>query len=245
MTAYIMIHGGNKYTPGLCNSAGWLYGVQWPSTAYAPVYMTDYTRPDDDRESWRRYVAYLRGTLPWLALVIDYEQPDQTALMLERVAEVYDLGIVPVVAAKFPGAVEAIPREARVGVSVATSHMNAGYMPPRSEFDGHHQVHLLGGHPDQWLHLVREYDGAASVESADGNVLYRQARWGKMWRDGGYVEHRRRAERLPTMWLAVESMRNAAAYVERSETLHRLDSPRIGVLLEQMGYAPRQMALPL
>ena len=242
----IMIHGGQPNTPRWCQRTGWSYGVQFGYTAYDRPIMTDFVSG-----KWNDYLTFLDLHRPKLALVADYRQREEWSWIEPRLSDVAQRGISPVVVAKWSGALEVIPEFAgdqivRIGVSTPTSHMNDGHLPTKEEFAKHsHQpraIHLLGGHPDQWLYLMHYYAGTAIVSTIDGNAQYEQARqYGKFWsRYGGYRDMRGRG--YSTGALVMASMINARRYLERG---HWTTTSRVVACQQQLGTVPIQRALCL
>lgn len=241
MTKFIMIHGGNTKTPVFCEKAGWAYGVQFGYTSYAPCLMLDYVSGD-----WQAYLQALKDTGATQAVVADFRAHEDWVLVVQRMEDVATIGVTPIVVAKHLDSLRLIPEmvlgiKTRIGVSVPTSHMNDGFMPDVKEFkrwsSSRRDLHLLGGHPDQWLYLKEYYAPIADVSSIDGNALYMQAReYGKMWSRYGYY-HELRGKGRSTIAMTIASMRNAERYFYNSKWK---TSKRIQACMKQLGLLPTQ-----
>lgn len=245
---YIMVHGGNKRTVNLCKRSGWQYGAQHGYTIYDKPYMLDYTGAD-----WQDYMSQLKIHKPTLAVCADFRANNEWQDVNSKIMDVAALGITPIVVAKHLNSLRLIPESAfgidvRIGVSVpvASGYMDDGFMPTIDEFNRHsydrRAIHLLGGHPDQWLFLRQYYSGVADVASADGNVLYSSAReYGKFWsRYGGYCDLR--GKNRSTAAMSILSMRNVPRYIARN---HYTISTRIQKCKMQLGLIPKQLKMAI
>lgn len=243
-TEFIMIHGGKPETPVFCKRAGWSYGVQFGYTVYDDCRMLDYVNGD-----WSAYLQALKDTGATQAVVADFRAKDEWEWVKKRMADVAEIGVTPIVVAKFLDSLAFIPEtingiRTRIGVSVPTSHMNDGFLPDVDEFkrwsSGRRDLHLLGGHPDQWLYLKEYYAMVATVASIDGNALYMQAReYGKMWSRYGYY-HELRGKGRSTSAMTIASMKNAERYFYNGKWK---TSKRIQACMQQLGLIPRQQLL--
>ena len=112
-----------------------------------------------------------------MAMVADYERPEQKCAMLMQGYQISALGVRPMVCPKFPGAAADIPSQWVVAVSVPTTY--AGYLPTVAELQGR-DLHLLGGHPDQFVVLMRRYN-ASRIISVDSSAMFLKAQFGAYW----------------------------------------------------------------
>jgi hypothetical protein len=255
MVDLICIHGGNLESLKISFLANWYYGYQFGSTCYGLPYMVDYVKGD-----WGAYIDELRAHYPRYAVVMDYRSRDENNEMLLKCLDVAKLGIVPIVVAKFQDSLHTIPHfvhgksfanpiPVRIGISTPTrrGYMNEGYIPSAEDIrcDGkifpHRHIHLLGGHPDQWLYLIRYYNRVgAIVASIDGNNAIEQAReYGKMWSRYGYY---RELRGYKTRYLAAGSMRNARLYLENPYS-NVGTSSRVQLTMQAVGELPTQRPL--
>ena len=240
-TEFIMIHGGQPKTPVFCERSGWYYGVQFGYKSYAPCKMLDYVQGD-----WQTYLQALQSTGATQAVVADFRERDEYKVIHKRMVDVAAIGVTPIVVAKFHGSLRLIPEyvlgiKSRVGLSVPTGHMNDGFLPDIAEFKAFSSVtrdlHLLGGHPDQWLYLKKYYADVADTVSIDGNTMYRHAfQYGKMWSRNGYY-HEFRGQCKSTNAMTIASMRNAVRYFERGwlHTSNKKPSKRVINCQQQLG----------
>jgi hypothetical protein len=237
----IMIHGGKPLTPHFCQRASWEYGSQFGYTLYAKPVMTDFAKGD-----FGKYLEWIAVHKPEMALACDWIEPALAHEYAERVQAISRLGIMPVVAAKHPEALGIFDASVRIAVSVPTSHMNDGWLPPRDlfKFNAGKHLHLLGGHPDQWKWLIAYYAAAGvKVESIDGNAQYEQAyKYGKFWSRWGYYREMR-GKGYHTNALVICSMRNARRYLQNKAPVH--PGERITDCKKQLGLLPVQSLLAI
>jgi hypothetical protein len=167
--------GGDPDAPRLLQAEGWLYGFRSDATAYGRPYFVDIKWRDYD---WSEHLAVIRFWQPDLAMVADYESPAQKREMLAQVWDVLGAGSWPMVCPKFPGAAADVPAGVIVAISVPTSY--AGFLPESGEVAGR-KLHLLGGHPDQYVILMRKYAGSRIV-SLDCSAIFQKAQdYGSFW----------------------------------------------------------------
>jgi hypothetical protein len=243
----IMVHGGNPNTPHLCKRAAWDYGAQFGTTLYQNPVMMDFVEGDFDK-----YLEHLSHYRPELALACDWLEHRHWQEYDKRIMAIAELGIIPIVAAKHPEALLLTPNfccgiEVRIGISVPTSYMNDGWIPPRdllkkSTLRDVRTLHLLGGHPDQWKWLIQYYgEVGVNVLSIDGNAHYEQAyKYGKFWSQWGYYREMR-GKGHNTNALAICSMKNASRYLSNRAPVHLGD--RIQACKKQLGLLPKQLEL--
>lgn len=239
-----MIHGGNPLTPVFCSRAGWSYGTQFGYTVYAECRMLDYVKGD-----WGKYLKKLQDTGATQAVVADFRERGEADWIHQRMMDVAAIGVTPIVVAKWFGSLQLIPEyvfgvKTRIGVSVPTGHMNDGFLPDTDEFkkwsSDRRDLHLLGGHPDQWLYLKDYYAPVADVASIDGNVMFLQAyKYGKMWSRRGFY-HEMRGQGRSTQAMTIASMRNAVRYFYGGTWT---TGKRVVTCQQQLGIVPIQQTL--
>ncbi|MEQ9027543.1 MAG: DUF6610 family protein [Aggregatilineales bacterium] len=243
-TEFIMIHGGKPLTLVFCKRAGWSYGVQFGYKSYATCRMLDYVTGD-----WQAYLQALQDTGATQAVVADFRERDEYEWIYKRMKDVSAIGVTPIVVAKWFGSLQLIHEyvfdvKTRIGVSVPTGHMNDGFLPDVAEFNKYsserRDLHLLGGHPDQWLYLKDYYAPVADVASIDGNVMYMQAyKYGKMWSRRGFY-HEFRGQGRSTQAMTIASMRNAVRYFNHGTWS---TGKRVVTCQQQLGIVPIQQTL--
>ena len=198
--------GGDPDAPEILKRAGWQYGSRSDYKIYAAPAFIDIKWRNYD---WLRHWSVVRRWKPQMAMVADYERPAQKCAMLRQVAQIMALGVRPMVCPKFSGAVADIPGDCIVAISVPTTY--AGYMPTANELYGR-ELHLLGGHPDQFVILMRRYKKSRIV-SIDSSVMFLKANFGAYWslhhNDWQYVE--KNAESTDS--LIARSATNIAEYL--------------------------------
>lgn len=212
----ILCHGGSRFSARLARATDTHYGTRDDYTIYAPPYFIDFNwKKPATPERWQRYMALIAQHKPHMAMSPDFESKAQWQTLKQQIVDVRRAGAKHVVVTpKYDGALAHIPRWASIiiGVSVPTSY--AGYLPTPEALRGHN-VHFLGGTPDQWAYLKRVYESSgARVISADGNFAVRKARdFGQYWRpDGGFAEMR--GQGFSTFALARACVVNTKRYID-------------------------------
>lgn len=166
----IFCGGNNKAFYEIATAAGYLYGVQLPSTAYGPLYFADQNWKNPNREI---YINALSVHRPYMASVLDWEREEQLPEVLGWAEDAAQFVEVVMIIPKVQNGVNRIPRvigdkPVRLGYSVPTKH--GGTELGIWEFIGW-PVHLLGGSPGQQMKLSKYMD----VKSADGNMAMKMA----------------------------------------------------------------------
>lgn len=215
--------GNDPEAPRLMKSEQWEYGIRSDHKAYASPYFVDINWGD---YCWRDHLAVVAEHSPQIAMVADYESPAQKPLMLAQIADIERLGVRAMVCPKFLGVTGDIPKGCLVGLSVPTDY--AGFLPPSkpvNELAGR-EVHMLGGHPDQYVVLMRRYAGAHFV-SADCSAIFQKAQFGAFWSSKKntwrYVKHRFHTHSLTRM-----SARNVKRYLDDPPTWFVKQRQRLG-----------------
>lgn len=244
---FVLIRGGSPVAVDIAAYAGWYYGVRSDYTEYGICRMLDFDWQSTSKSAWSRYMQLVRQHRPKRGVVIDLVRPEQVSLMMSRIEDVAAYNMQPVVVPKYPGAVRDIPTcvyrpdgtlPVVVGVSVPTAY--AGSLPRAHEV-AKRQVHLLGGHPDQWRWL-RHYYSDSEIVSADGNAMVQKAARGQFWRRGGAWGYRDvRGLGYSTRALAIASLRNAAYYYHHGRVNHT--AYRVLKCRQELGFVPVQLEL--
>lgn len=183
-TLFIQVAGNNKKWPEICRTAGIAYGSRHDDKIRAWPTMIDINW---ERYDWNQYLEIIKVHKPILAMVADYERPEQKELMLSQVQALRDLGVLRVmVCPKFAGAIADIPNDCVIAVSVPTKY--AGYIPPLAELKNK-KVHLLGGSPvkqRKTYFMLTDTDYNIQIISMDGNshtfaggMIWRGSKWKK------------------------------------------------------------------
>lgn len=240
---FIAIHGGNSETPRLSKKAGWYYGSRSDYKIYDYPYMVDLNPEHQDNDTWNQYLRFLEEHRPKLALTIDFMHSEQWRVSQDRIRQVTDIGIIPVVCVKCDAALRFTPDEycgieVRIAFSVPTTYPPgvAHYLPHKDLLNKNQTVHLLGGHPDQWVWIKNNYADLIDIRSIDTNVFIREARRAKWWSasKGGYVDMRKQGRSTSAM--AVISMRNAAQYY--NEGIIKRRSIRVDRCIQALNSTP-------
>lgn len=200
-TLLAYVRGGEPDAVTVARWAGCAYGVRNDYKAYAQSFMLDIHWTDYD---WNEYMQIVATQHPVQAMVPDYESPLQKARLYEQIADLRAAGVLRVMCCpKFAGAVADIPADCVLAISVPTEY--AGFLP--SESLAGRKLHLLGGHPDQWIYVKRYRYPRAHILSIDGNIAGLKAQTQQYW-DCGWreVEAGRKEDRRH---LATVSLRNA------------------------------------
>lgn len=204
---FIYVRGGDKTAPHVAQAADWFYGTRHDYPAYTHVYMLDVNWKSYD---WGDYVAKVKALTPAMALVPDYERPEQRTTMIQQADEICRLGTLPLVCPKFGGAIQDIPSYAGLAISVPAPSY-AGYIPALDELRGwERHVHLLGGNPHRQAETIKTLASIGiSVDSIDGSYMSMKAARGQ-WFDGGKWQP---ARGIPTTELTIASARKIATYL--------------------------------
>jgi hypothetical protein len=166
--------GNDPDAPKLLKAEGWRYGFRSDATPYGWPYFVDIKWCD---YIWSSHLAVIREWRPVIAMVADYESLTRQSFMLAQIRDISSLGVRPMVCPKFSGAVADIPKGCIVAVSVPTDY--AGFLPEPSEVKGR-ELHLLGGHPDQFRVLIQRYN-QSKVVSIDCSAIFQKAQFGAFW----------------------------------------------------------------
>lgn len=171
----VHVQGNNRQVPTWARASGMAYGTRHDDTPRDYVFMLDI--------NWRKYIwsEYMARVLLWrpvMAMVADYEHPNQRETMLKQVADLRAAGVLRVlVCPKFHGAVADIPDDCVVAVSIPSRY--AGFVPAEHELVGR-RIHLLGGSPSKQRDAVLRWN----VISADYNAHQRAAQFGVRFEGG-------------------------------------------------------------
>ncbi|NBW12402.1 MAG: GNAT family N-acetyltransferase [Caulobacteraceae bacterium] len=173
----IHVQGNNRKIPHVAYHSGMAYGSRHDDQkrdycTMIDIYWEDY--------NWQDYVNQILNYKPTMAMVADYERPEQKSVMLAQVEALEKAGVLTVmVCPKFHGAIKDIPPTCRIAVSVPSSY--AGFLPNPDELRGR-TVHLLGGSCIKQRKLITEYCGyGVKVLSVDGNNHQKDALYGRIF----------------------------------------------------------------
>jgi hypothetical protein len=182
---FIGCRGGDPDAPGILKNAGWYYGSRSDYVIYEKPVFIDINW---ENYNWLKHWLVVRRWKPKIAMVADYLHPKQKETMLRQVSQIRRLGVRPMVCPKFSDAVADIPADCIVAVSVPTKY--AGFLPIQEEVKDR-ELHLLGGHPDQFAILMRLYN-QSKIISVDCSAIFQKAQFGAHWEptknDWLYVE---------------------------------------------------------
>lgn len=177
----IFCAGGNRRFAEIAISEGMKYGTRHDYKPYWPPFFVDINWESYD---WNDYLSKIARWQPTMAMVPDYEHPEQQGSMRARAAQLVALGVERVmVCPKFVGAALDIPEWCTVAVSVPTRDKGKykGWLPPVSDLIGR-KLHLLGGSPRSQLDLIRYYAGhGIEVTSRDINMHMKAATRGTFY----------------------------------------------------------------
>lgn len=174
----VYIRGADKLAPETARIAGIPYGIRNDYYPYADPLFLDIHWTNYD---WNDYCQLVSRFHPIYAMVPDYEHPSQKERMLRQIEDLKTLGVLRVgVCPKFEGAVKDIPMDCVLAISVPTQY--AGFLPNEALTD--RKIHLLGGHPDQWMYLIRYRYPKAHFLSMDGNIMGLKAGLRQYWHRG-------------------------------------------------------------
>lgn len=210
MLKVFYVRGGDKTAPDIATASGMAYGTRNDYKAYAPVQMIDIKWTNYD---WARYIRRVDEYRPPMAMVADYESPDQKELLYSQIRDLERLQIQRImICPKFDQAVKDVPLDFIIAVSVPTTY--AGFLPDYSHLKGR-SVHLLGGRPEKQAEILQKIIGAgANVVSVDGSYHAMKAAHGQ-WFDGGrWLQVGQRSE--STVDLTIASGKNIGRYLERA-----------------------------
>lgn len=184
----VYVRGGDKHAPGIAEAAGMQYGARHDYTTYADVWMLDikWTRYD-----WTQYLDIVREQQPVMALAPDYEWGWQWTALRRQIEDLRQLVTHVLVCPKFHGAINHIPEDCIVALSVPAPTY-AGFLPDFRELTGR-RVHLLGGRPETQALLVQRLNGhGVEVFSVDGSYLSMKAGNGQVYSEGKWIQRRDR-----------------------------------------------------
>lgn len=183
---FIYCQGNNKKFPLIAQRCGVGYGTRSSEKARAYPFMLDIDWEDYDWECHLKAIADYR---PVMVCVPDYTDKSQYSDLMDKIQQLRDLGVIRIVVVpKFKGAVNDIPNDCIIGVSIPTSY--AGY--PLGDDDmatikGRY-VHLLGGSPQSQLAFYNDYTKrGVFVISMDGNGFQKNAGFGVFFERGRWT----------------------------------------------------------
>lgn len=184
---YVLCRGSNKHIPEIARLSGWDYGSRHDYTIYSgSVYMIDIRWKDYD---WGQYIEKIKQYRPTIAMVADYEYPEQKGLMLKQIEELRPLVGRVMVCPKFLGAVADVPQDCIIAVSVISKY--AGFEPPAIELQGR-DIHLLGGNFKRQADMIRKYNAYGKVVSLDSASHATAAEHGRYFYKGKWHQTRQK-----------------------------------------------------
>lgn len=188
MIEVVYVRGGDKAAPAIAESAGARYGTRHDYKPYAPVWMLDIHWQKYD---WAEYLALVREYQPVMALAPDYERPDQQDTLSSQIDDLRPLVERVLVCPKFHGAVDHIPSDCVIALSVPAPTY-AGFLPDLRTLVNR-KIHLLGGRPETQVELITKLNAlGAQVLSVDGSYIAMKAGHGQSFREGAWVQSRSR-----------------------------------------------------
>jgi hypothetical protein len=220
MIEVIYVRGGDKTAPNIAESAGMQYGIRHDYKPYAPVWMLDIKWDDYD---WQHYLSLIRDYQPVMALVPDYERPEQRDTLLAQIDELRPLVERVLVCPKWHGAVAHIPEDCVIALSVPAPSY-AGFLPDLRTLVNR-KIHLLGGKPALQVELITKLNAlGANVLSVDGSYIAMKAGNGQVFREGAWVQSR---WRMSADWQLCEL--SAQNYVKFIQTAIGVKQPLLGL----------------
>jgi len=180
---FIFCQGNNKTFPAIAHKSGVAYGTRSCEKAQGYPFMLDI--------KWNNYKwdAHIQKTIDYAPVMVcapDYTDKSQYQDLMDKIQELRDLGVLRIVVIpKFKGAVDDIPNDCIIGISVPSSY--AGYVlgdEDVAKIRGR-MVHLLGGSPKSQMAFYKYYtDNGIHVISMDGNGFQKNASFGVFFEDG-------------------------------------------------------------
>lgn len=162
---HILVRGDNRSVPDIAKKTGWAYGLRDDHRAYAWPFMIDINWQAYD---WQKYTALIQAMRPVQAMVADYERSSQREIMLQQATDLRRLGVLRVlVCPKFTGAIDDIPRDCIIALSVPTKNKGKykGWWPAPDELAklAGRKIHLLGGSPRKQMQCITQLRGFGAV----------------------------------------------------------------------------------
>jgi ribosomal protein S18 acetylase RimI-like enzyme len=203
-TWFIQCAGNNTTWPILCKGAGIGYGSRHDDKIKSYPHMIDINWNSYD---WREYINLIKQERPLIAMVADYESPEQKYTMLKQVHQLRRYVVRVMVCPKFDTAIADIPNDCVIAISVPSKY--AGYIPPLHQLRGK-KIHLLGGSPVKQREYALKIAGHGGViVSMDGNS--HTSADGRVWDTGRWQFPR---DKTPYHRLVSDSARNIACEMQ-------------------------------
>lgn len=179
---FIQCAGNNRKFPDICRATGIAYGSRHDDQFRAQPFMMDINWKKYD---WSDYLQKIETHRPVMAMVPDYERPEQRRMLYQQIRDLKMRGVLRImVCPKWDGAIAHIPSWCVVAVSVPSGY--AGYIPPLHQLKGR-SVHLLGGSPKKQREYMLKIAGVGGrVISADGNS--HAAKKSSVWNGSQWVK---------------------------------------------------------
>lgn len=227
-----VVRGASKQASDICEELSIPLGIRDDTYAgyVQDVWMLDFNfNKPFTFVRWNKYLSLIKTYKPQLVMLPDYESPADRSRLYQLLRDLNNFpSAMPMVCPKFKGAIAHIPTRCRIAISIPTGY--AGYLPHPDELFGR-ELHLLGGHADQWGYVRNVLYPYSRVKSIDGNVVFRMAQqYGKFWsnKQEKYVELA--GENFDTDALVKASLRNQRKYLEQRK--HTDKGVRIKKLLD-------------
>lgn len=185
-TLFVFCQGSNKSFPAIARECGVAYGTRSDDAAQAYPFMLDIKWKD---YKWDKHIKKVKDYHPVMVCAPDYTDKSQREDLMAKIAELRGLGVLRVVVIpKFKGAVDDIPANCVIGISVPSSY--AGYVlddEDVAKIRGRY-VHLLGGTPQSQRAFYDDYTArGVCVISMDGNGFQKNASFGAYFESGRWT----------------------------------------------------------
>lgn len=183
---FIYCQGNNKKFPIVAQRCGVGYGTRSSEKARAYPFMLDIDWEDYD---WACHLKAIADYRPVMVCVPDYTHKSQYSDLMDKIQQLRDLGVIRIVVVpKFKGAVDDIPADCIIGISIPSSY--AGYVlddEDVAKIKGR-MVHLLGGTPQAQRAFYDDYMArGVHVISMDGNGFQKGASFGAFFEGGRWT----------------------------------------------------------
>lgn len=216
----IFCQGKNQDIPTVARQGGMAYGACSKDKAYAYPFMLD--APFKPKHwNWEKHLQAVTAHRPVMAWARDYMRPEQREDVLMQLECFRALGVLrPAVCCKFEGAVNDIPSDVVIGISLYSDF--AGWLPSDLRQYAGRKVHFLGGTPGDWQDKLPKLHGAgAHVLSADGNSQQRGSKTSSHWEN---TWKRRNGEKADPFWTMVYGTRQVVRILNGGEAFQRQES---------------------
>lgn len=241
---YIFCAGNNKTHPYIAREIGMAYGTAQSDKPYDFPFMMD-VEFKPDKQDWQDYMHKICQYKPVQAMVTDYIDPSERERLYRQIDDLKNAGVMRIkVCPKFDGAIQHIPDDCIIALSIPTQSVKFGGWLPKwqdMKYLKGRKIHLLGGSPfAQTAEIDRVNLYGGYVVSLDGNQFHKVARWSEVWLDGRWYRDQKGnwefGDREQTMLV---SGRNIVQYINQPDTWLSCSSPSIN----KKRYKMRQLEL--